>query len=215
MEGEVPLGGLGYRGFVVSRPVGSWTAYDGTVTDPGGAPGTYLADPGHLVERYLLASGIETLAEDEAAAVMEASDPLPARPPAEPAPATGARALRAGDVCLSDGERWAPEPLSGPQAQAIRSPAMVTSESSLRRPPSRAARSRPISRASMPATPTSGDGNVATYIPELAKADPHAFGIAIATVQGSVYEVGDTRLPFTLQSLSKPFTYACALGLAR
>ena len=56
-----------------------------------------------------------------------------------------------------------------------------------------------------------GDGNVATYIPELATADPEHFGIAIATVQGSVYEVGDTRVAFTLQSLSKPFTYAYAL----
>jgi glutaminase len=55
------------------------------------------------------------------------------------------------------------------------------------------------------------EGDVATYIPELATVDPDQFGIAIATVQGSVYEVGDTRVPFTIQSLSKPFTYAYAL----
>lgn len=55
------------------------------------------------------------------------------------------------------------------------------------------------------------EGDVATYIPELATADPDHFGIAIATVQGSVYEVGDARVPFTIQSLSKPFTYAYAL----
>ena len=36
------------------------------------------------------------------------------------------------------------------------------------------------------------DGNVADYIPELAKADPEWFGICIATRDGHVYEVGDT-----------------------
>jgi glutaminase len=55
------------------------------------------------------------------------------------------------------------------------------------------------------------DGEVASYIPELSTADPDAFGIVIATVRGSIYEAGDTRIPFTLQSLSKPFTYAHAL----
>ena len=58
------------------------------------------------------------------------------------------------------------------------------------------------------------DGTVATYIPELASADPDAFGIAIATVDGSLYEVGDTRKPFTIQSLSKPLTYALVLESA-
>ena len=37
------------------------------------------------------------------------------------------------------------------------------------------------------------DGQVATYIPELAKADPSWFGICVATTDGHVYEVGDTR----------------------
>jgi len=54
-------------------------------------------------------------------------------------------------------------------------------------------------------------GKVATYIPELAKADPSAFGIAIATVDGRVYEVGATRERFTIQSISKPFVYGIAL----
>ena len=54
-------------------------------------------------------------------------------------------------------------------------------------------------------------GSVASYIPELARADPTLFGIAIATVDGALYEVGDTRRPFTLQSISKPLTYALAL----
>jgi glutaminase len=55
------------------------------------------------------------------------------------------------------------------------------------------------------------DGQVATYIPELAKADPNWFGICIATIDGRVYEVGDTRQPFTIQSISKPFTYGLAI----
>lgn len=62
------------------------------------------------------------------------------------------------------------------------------------------------------------DGQVAQYIPELAKADPEAFGIVIATVDGRVYEAGDTRVPFTIQSISKPLVYGVALedrGLAR
>jgi glutaminase len=54
-------------------------------------------------------------------------------------------------------------------------------------------------------------GQVATYIPELSKADPDWFGISIATTDGRVYEVGDTRLPFTIQSISKPFVYGIAL----
>jgi glutaminase len=55
------------------------------------------------------------------------------------------------------------------------------------------------------------DGAVATYIPELAKADPDWFGISVATADGHVYEVGDTRQPFTIQSISKPFVYGLAL----
>ena len=54
-------------------------------------------------------------------------------------------------------------------------------------------------------------GAVADYIPELALADGSSFGIALATVDGAIYEVGDTRLPFTIQSISKPLTFAMAL----
>lgn len=55
------------------------------------------------------------------------------------------------------------------------------------------------------------DGAVATYIPQLAKADPNWFGICIVTAGGNVYEVGDSRQPFTIQSISKPFVYGMAL----
>jgi glutaminase len=62
------------------------------------------------------------------------------------------------------------------------------------------------------------DGAVADYIPELGKADPDHFGIGLATLDGHVYEVGDTRISFTIQSMSKPFVFALALdtlGAAR
>lgn len=55
------------------------------------------------------------------------------------------------------------------------------------------------------------DGKVADYIPELAKANPRWFGICIATRDGHVYEIGDTRQHFTIQSISKALTYGLAL----
>jgi len=55
------------------------------------------------------------------------------------------------------------------------------------------------------------EGRVADYIPELLHADPEGFGICIATRDGFVYEVGDSRQPFTIQSISKPFTYGLVL----
>src|SRR5258708_5747458 len=55
------------------------------------------------------------------------------------------------------------------------------------------------------------EGEVATYIPELAKANPDWFGICLVTANGSVYEVGDTSQAFTIQSISKPFVYGLAL----
>ncbi len=55
-------------------------------------------------------------------------------------------------------------------------------------------------------------GAVADYIPELATADPDTFGICIATVDGSIYTAGDADVDFTIQSMSKPFTYALALA---
>ena len=55
------------------------------------------------------------------------------------------------------------------------------------------------------------DGQVATYIPELAKANPDWFGVCLVTSAGHVYEAGDSRQPFTIQSISKPFVYGLAL----
>ena len=57
-------------------------------------------------------------------------------------------------------------------------------------------------------------GEVASYIPELMRADPTDFGIAITTVDGYVYEIGDSAVPFTIQSISKAFVFAVALEVA-
>ena len=55
------------------------------------------------------------------------------------------------------------------------------------------------------------DGKVATYIPELGKADPNHFGICLATVDGHVFRVGDWDKEFTIQSMCKPFAFQMAL----
>jgi glutaminase len=54
-------------------------------------------------------------------------------------------------------------------------------------------------------------GEVATYIPELGKANPEWFAICLATTDGHLYAVGDARQTFTIQSISKPLTYGLAL----
>jgi glutaminase len=55
------------------------------------------------------------------------------------------------------------------------------------------------------------EGEVATYIPELAKANPDHFGICLTTADGGVIGVGDCDEPFTIQSISKPLTFGMAL----
>ncbi len=55
-------------------------------------------------------------------------------------------------------------------------------------------------------------GRPADYIPVLAAADPEAFGMALATVDGEVYGVGDWEHAFSIQSVSKLFTVALALA---
>jgi len=55
-------------------------------------------------------------------------------------------------------------------------------------------------------------GQVASYIPELTKANPDWFGICLVTMDGVAYSVGDADQLFTIQSISKPFVYATALA---
>ncbi|MGH3582575.1 MAG: glutaminase A [Mycobacterium sp.] len=55
------------------------------------------------------------------------------------------------------------------------------------------------------------DGALASYIPELTTVDPNGFGVSLSSSDGFVYESGDAATEFTIQSISKPFTYALAL----
>ncbi|MFJ3906383.1 glutaminase [Streptomyces sp. NPDC090025] len=55
-------------------------------------------------------------------------------------------------------------------------------------------------------------GRPADYIPALATADPGAFGMAVAELDGTVYGVGDWQRPFSTQSVTKVFTLALALA---
>jgi len=54
-------------------------------------------------------------------------------------------------------------------------------------------------------------GAVASYIPELSRAEPEWFGIALCTVDGHMHQAGDSRQPFTVQSISKAISYGLAL----
>jgi glutaminase len=58
------------------------------------------------------------------------------------------------------------------------------------------------------------DGALADYIPELTDVDPTGFGLTLSSSDGFLYESGDARAEFTIQSISKPFTYALALDLS-
>ena len=51
------------------------------------------------------------------------------------------------------------------------------------------------------------EGTVATYIPELGKANPEHFGISLATVGGQEFSIGDWGQEFTIQSICKPLAF--------
>lgn len=55
-------------------------------------------------------------------------------------------------------------------------------------------------------------GEVATYIPELARVDAKAFGLVVVDASGNVAAAGDSDTPFSIQSVSKVFTLTLALG---
>ncbi|WP_217589793.1 glutaminase [Lentibacillus saliphilus] len=55
-----------------------------------------------------------------------------------------------------------------------------------------------------------GDGKVATYIPELAKANPDALGITIIGKNGLTVRSGEVDEPFTIQSISKVLSFIVA-----
>lgn len=54
-------------------------------------------------------------------------------------------------------------------------------------------------------------GEVADYIPALANVDPDQFGIAIATIDGQTFGIGDYQCKFSIQSISKAFTLSMVI----
>ncbi len=57
-----------------------------------------------------------------------------------------------------------------------------------------------------------GQGKVATYIPALAEVNPYSFGMAVVTVDGEVFSVGEAYQPFSIQSVSKVFNLVLAFS---
>merc|ERR550534_1225891 len=55
-------------------------------------------------------------------------------------------------------------------------------------------------------------GAPADYIPQLARGDPNKWGVSLCTTDGQRYSIGDYQDHFSIQSTSKPFTYALALN---
>lgn len=60
--------------------------------------------------------------------------------------------------------------------------------------------------------PSFGKGSVANYIPALGSVSPGKFGMAVQTVGGGSFRVGDAAEPFSIQSLSKLFVLQLAMS---
>ena len=54
-------------------------------------------------------------------------------------------------------------------------------------------------------------GNLANYIPQLAKANPESLAISVVSIDGRAFEIGDCQENLTIQSISKVFLYGMAL----
>ena len=61
-------------------------------------------------------------------------------------------------------------------------------------------------------TPSELDGEVASYIPELAKIDPNKFGLHLCSIEGGSFGFGDCKEKFSIQSISKVLSLALALN---
>ncbi|MGB5989377.1 MAG: glutaminase [Marinifilaceae bacterium] len=60
--------------------------------------------------------------------------------------------------------------------------------------------------------PSLGKGRLANYIPALKSVDSNSLGIAIATIDGEIFKIGDAETNFSVQSISKVFTLAMAFA---
>ena len=58
-----------------------------------------------------------------------------------------------------------------------------------------------------------GVGKVASYIPALAQVTPQQFGMSIALIDGTCVSTGSAGIAFSIQSISKLFTFVLALKL--
>ncbi|MCK8514715.1 glutaminase [Methylonatrum kenyense] len=63
------------------------------------------------------------------------------------------------------------------------------------------------------ATTFYGRGKLPEYIPELAEIEPNQFGMAITTVAGEQYTIGDVDVAFSIQSISKLLALILAMNL--
>ncbi|RED53472.1 L-glutaminase [Aestuariispira insulae] len=61
--------------------------------------------------------------------------------------------------------------------------------------------------------PYFGMGRVADYIPALARVPGRQFGMAVRTVDGDEFTIGDADSPFSIQSVSKLFSLMLALDI--
>lgn len=75
-----------------------------------------------------------------------------------------------------------------------------------------AALSEALQQALEKARTVVSEGRVATYIPELAKADPQRLGAAILTADGAQVTAGEIEQPITLQSIGKVVALIAALA---
>lgn len=60
--------------------------------------------------------------------------------------------------------------------------------------------------------PYVNEGNVASYIPELAKANKSHLGVCVTSPSGDLHFAGDYNAPFTMQSIVKPLILLMALS---
>lgn len=68
-----------------------------------------------------------------------------------------------------------------------------------------------LERIAVDVGPLAGEGRVADYIPRLAQVPADRFGMAVATLDGGLFRIGDADEAFSIQSISKVFTLTMAL----
>src|SRR6202000_2612054 len=59
---------------------------------------------------------------------------------------------------------------------------------------------------------TDPGGKNADYIPYLAKVDSKLFGIAVVSTDNQVFEIGDVKYSFSIQSIAKVYSLALAMN---